>query len=40
MEAVIAKLQLNAPVIVSPSMSGTYSLPYLFKSKLFDQTAI
>ncbi|XP_060582370.1 protein ABHD14A-like isoform X1 [Ruditapes philippinarum] len=32
MEAVIAKLQLNAPVIVSPSMSGTYSLPYLFKN--------
>ena len=32
MEAVIATLELNAPVIVSPSMSGGYSLPYLFKS--------
>ncbi|KAL4218812.1 Protein abhd14b [Mactra antiquata] len=31
LEAVIRELKLNAPVIVSPSMSGSYSLPYLFK---------
>lgn len=31
MEAVIVKLNLVAPVIVSPSMSGRFSLPYIFK---------
>lgn len=30
-EAVISTLKLNAPVIVSPSMSGGFALPYLFK---------
>ncbi|XP_053381475.1 putative protein-lysine deacylase ABHD14B isoform X2 [Mercenaria mercenaria] len=30
-QAVIDTLKLNKPVIVSPSMSGGFSLPYLFK---------
>ena len=30
LEDVIAALQLTAPVIISPSLSGSYSLPYLF----------
>lgn len=31
LEAVIAGLKLETPVIVSPSMSGGFALPYLFK---------
>ncbi|KAK3605905.1 hypothetical protein CHS0354_017811 [Potamilus streckersoni] len=31
MEELIQALKLNAPVIISPSMSGEFSLPYLFK---------
>ncbi|XP_061189200.1 putative protein-lysine deacylase ABHD14B [Saccostrea echinata] len=31
LEKLISTLKLTAPVIVSPSMSGGYSLPYLFK---------
>ncbi|XP_062608148.1 putative protein-lysine deacylase ABHD14B [Saccostrea cucullata] len=31
LEKLISALKLTAPVIVSPSMSGGYSLPYLFK---------
>lgn len=31
LEEVIKGLKLNKPVIVSPSMSGGFSLPYLFK---------
>ena len=30
MEALIAGLKLSKPVIVSPSMSGQFSLPFLF----------
>ena len=34
MGAVIAGLGLVKPVIVSPSMSGSFSLPYLFTEPL------
>ena len=30
-DAVIKELKLKKPVIISPSMSGSYSLPFLFK---------
>ena len=33
LEVVIKELKLKKPVIVSPSMSGGFSLPYLFKGK-------
>lgn len=31
LEKLISTLKLKSPVIISPSMSGSYSLPYLFK---------
>ena len=33
LEEVIKALKLDKPVIVSPSASGKYSLPYLFNGK-------
>ena len=33
LEEVIKGLKLKKPVIVSPSMSGGYSMPYLFAGK-------